>query len=572
MMMSSVLKTLSVALVVGHASTLTSSTPPPFDPSLTYETFQGPAVNLRSGQISNTANDFGPFPMPKGSVAVRFFNSTVVDAEGVEVSMAELYVHHYLMFSNPDLQPGPTHQGGFCANLANVWGIGAELRGLTYYYPSPFAIILEGTETFGANLHFIRTSNVPKDGVQQCIECECLDSNPPLHNKGTVSCCPDGDQCYGMQNSTIQDGKDYFLQYTVGYESVTEHHKDLTVFGMDVTSTHTDDCGIQYQVPALKDGEIHTLQTMIDVDVNWTVAFMETHQHIGGVNLTVEHFRNGAIVGPDKFLCAPSAIYGNGTEVGNEAGYLVSIPTCSWKDGYNVAAGDQLRITSYYSNRGLANGKPWHSGVMGLVYLAAVTSQTKEQECLERLHRLCGAPPYAYSCLNCAKQAEGDLLAHGCTIPMVKAECSKTTGAGSVPAPNEVSNMTFFSIQTDAGVLLNLTGPVGGWIAIGLNNLAPVMNTTTVIVYSNDANGKPVLSARKLGPHTGGVVVAPVLEANITVEGGLVNIMFISPQNEMQTTGPDNVGDQNPSCWLFAQGTTMEFGYHGSTRGYTCIN
>ena len=45
---------------------------------------------------------------------------------------------------------GPTHSGGFCANLANVWGIGAELRGVTYRYPKGYAIVLEGDEVFGA--------------------------------------------------------------------------------------------------------------------------------------------------------------------------------------------------------------------------------------------------------------------------------------------------------------------------------------------------------------------------------------------------------------------------------------
>eukprot|EP00040_Diaphanoeca_grandis_P005251 m.32022 g.32022 ORF g.32022 m.32022 type:complete len:572 (+) comp16568_c1_seq1:1635-3350(+) len=543
------------------------------DTSLTYETFLSPAVNLKSGQIANTASTFGPFPMPKGKVAVRFFNSTVVDSTGAEVSESELYVHHYILFSNPDVinDKGPTHVGGFCSNLANVWGIGAELRGVTYYYPSPYAIILLGTETFGANLHFIRTSNVPQDLVQPCIECECPDSNPPLHNKGAVACCPDGDQCYGMQNSTLMDGKDYFLKYTVGYESVAEHHQDLTVFSMDATATHTDDCGIQYQVPALADGEIHTLQTMIDVNVNWTVVFMETHQHIGGVNMTVEHFRNGAVVGPDKFLCAPAARYGNGTEPGNELGYLVDIPTCVWNDGYNISAGDQLRITSYYSNRGLAGGKPWHSGVMALVYLAAVTSQTAKDRCLERLHYECGVPPYSYDCLGCAQNFEADLLEHGCTIPVVKAECSKTAGAGNIPAPDEVHSMSLQTIQRDTGTLINITAPVGGWFGVGFNNNAPAMNTTLAIIYSNGADGKPGLSARTLGPHTGGVVMAASLPANITVVDGLVNIQFLRTNAKLSSVN-EGAGQQNPGCWLFAQGTTMDFGYHGSTRGFTCYN
>ena len=75
----------------------------------------------------------------------------------------------------------------------------------------------------------------------------------------------------------------HVFRYTVGFEPVTEEHQELTVFSMDVTSTHTSDCEIQYNVPALADGEIHTLQTDVSVDVNWTVVFMYLHQHIGGV-------------------------------------------------------------------------------------------------------------------------------------------------------------------------------------------------------------------------------------------------------------------------------------------------
>ena len=84
-----------------------------------------------------------------------------------------------------------------------------------------YAIVLEGDEVFGADLHFIRTTHVPGSVLQDCIECRCVDADPPLHPKGQVSCCPDGTQCYGMANSTLHDAKDYFLQYTVGYEPAT---------------------------------------------------------------------------------------------------------------------------------------------------------------------------------------------------------------------------------------------------------------------------------------------------------------------------------------------------------------
>jgi hypothetical protein len=51
---------------------------------------------------------------PESAQAVRSFNSTVVDANGNDVTATELYVHHYILFSNPNM-PGPTHVGGYCA-------------------------------------------------------------------------------------------------------------------------------------------------------------------------------------------------------------------------------------------------------------------------------------------------------------------------------------------------------------------------------------------------------------------------------------------------------------------------
>ena len=61
------------------------------------------------------------------------------------------------------------------------------------------------------------------------------------------------------------------------------------------------------------------LQTNVTVDVNWTVVFMELHQHIGGVGMSVEHFRGGRPVlqgplvlqgpPPSPFVCSAAPVY-----------------------------------------------------------------------------------------------------------------------------------------------------------------------------------------------------------------------------------------------------------------------
>ena len=59
-----------------------------------------------------------------------------------------------------------THGGGccmigLCPNVDSAFGIGAELRGISYDFPAPYAKVMTGTEKWTSNLHFIRTTNVP---------------------------------------------------------------------------------------------------------------------------------------------------------------------------------------------------------------------------------------------------------------------------------------------------------------------------------------------------------------------------------------------------------------------------
>ena len=142
---------------------------------------------------------------------------------------------------------GGTINAGYCSNLGNVWGIGAEIRGVVYNYPAPYAIMVTGHETWTVNMHLIRTTNVPDQDLQDCIECNCANSAPPLNPLGGVACCPDGGQCWGMHNSTLNDAKNYYLKYTIGYAPVTPDVVPLNVITLDVTASQTSDCHIEYQ-------------------------------------------------------------------------------------------------------------------------------------------------------------------------------------------------------------------------------------------------------------------------------------------------------------------------------------
>jgi hypothetical protein len=531
-----------------------------------FETYKSPPVKLKTGQIANTnANDY-PLEFPKGSVAIRHFTSRVVDEDGNGVPLNDLYVHHWLIFNGG-------MNAGMCASLPNIWGIGAELNGVRYEYPAPYAFVTTGTETWSANLHFIRTGpNVTN--VQDCIECRCADADPPLHPHGSVGCCMDQSQCYGMEDWRLDDSKNYYLEYEIGYVPVTADVVPLSIYSFDVTSTHTTDCLTQYDVPKLLPGQNDTRTNTNVVPTDMNITFMEVHQHIGGIGFSVEHLRNGHKIGD---ICSVAPIYGTGTGVGNEKDYVVDIPTCEWSTGslYPVKKGDELKLTSVYSGKTLPGGNPWHGGVMGLVFLAAVATPDPQAMCLTALHDMCGPPVYdsGQACLSCAKQAEKWL--HGCTEAWVRAECAKNHDDGNFPPPPSVSGMHFHILPADGTKTrfqANLTCPSSGWCGIGVHTDPPQMFNSTAFTYVESASGKMVLQQRTLGNHNPGTVEIADYPMDVTVVDGVTHILFnITNQPSNQALQSLAVGGYNV-CILFAQGANeLALQYHGSARGFSCL-
>jgi len=345
---------------------------------MTYRKFRSPPISLRSGQIVNTLSNWGPLEWVEGPIAIRHFDGKIVDSEGNFVPLTELYVHHWVIYKMDQDRQVFFPNGGLCPNLPNIFGIGAELFYTVYDYPAPYAIVSTGDEVWTANMHLIRTTNVPD--VQSCIECHCPTSRPPADPFGGIICCPDRAMCWGMENSTLQDFKDYYLEYTIGYVNVTKDVIPLTVFSLDVTAQQTTDCRTEYQVPAQQPGQFHVLETFADIPNNWSITYFEGHLHIGGVNLTATLVRNGRELGP---ICTAHPIYGTGSGPGNESGYIVGIPPCHFDPPVEVLAGDRIKITSVYDSRTIAGGHPWHEGVMGLIFVAAVAHLTPEQQCIE---------------------------------------------------------------------------------------------------------------------------------------------------------------------------------------------
>lgn len=105
--------------------------------------------------------------------------------------------------------------------------------------------------------------------------------------------------------------------------------------------------------------------------------------------------------------------------------YVVSIPTCEFAHGYKVKAGDDILVTSQYTNRHIPGGHNWHEvkfgpvllncchtilmhtmqGVMALGYIFAEAAPAPALTCKNWLFHYCGSPPYrsGEQCDSCAK-------------------------------------------------------------------------------------------------------------------------------------------------------------------------
>jgi len=528
------------------------------DPPLTYATFKSPPVKLRSGQIANTRNEDYPLQFPPGPIGVRYFVSRVVDEKGNNVSVTDMYVHHYLIYN------GFTN-GGLCPNLPNIWGVGAEMQNVVYDYRYPTAVLLTGQEQWTVNLHFIRTSNVPAALVQDCIECRCKDSDPPLHPHGEVNCCIDQAQCWGMENSTIMDAENFYLEYTIGYVPVTPDIVPLSIFSLDATATTTTDCQVNYDIPGLAPGQIHVQQSDNVIPDDWNVTYVEVHQHIGGEGMNIEHYRQGAYIGQ---LCNSTPQY---LPKGDGEGHLVDIPPCHFYPQYQLKKGDVLRLMSNYSARTLPGGNPWHAGVMGLIYIAATANPDAKTTCLNAMHYYCGAPIYPSSsnCIQCISNPfiAAKLKEQGCISDWLQQECAKNNDGGNIPPPDEVHNMSLkvTSAGPAGSAKFNFNCPTGAWCAIAANvDGQPLMENATAFVYSKTGSSY-TFQERTLGNHNSGVVTNPAYPATITTKDGIVNFQF-------EASAKIEPGTKRV-CFLFAQGTagTDTFGYHGSTRGFMCL-
>jgi hypothetical protein len=371
-------------------------------------TFLSPKIVLGPGEVAEKY--FYNVDFPRGHIAIKNFSAEVVDEVGNPVPLYETYLHHWLIVRYY-IRKGveiPNHSSylgfqqsdfivvknsGLCeAGLSQYFGLGSETRKTQSHVPDPYGIVVgnedeipEGyEERWLLNVHAIDTRGT--EDKLRCTECKCDLYNVTVNKNGRplrpgyiggLECCYDGVRCRLEQGFNHESGKrGLFMRYKIEYVDWDSSIVPVKIYIFDVTDrwrkseeSITDNsrhiCQIEYQVDSGENSVIeesdssctNKRKVSLSIPTGGDVIYAVAHQHTGGIG--------SALYGEDgRVLCKSYPTYGNGKEVGNEAGYIVGMSTCYPKPGsVTISAKETLTLESNYSS------SVRHTGVMGLFYI-----------------------------------------------------------------------------------------------------------------------------------------------------------------------------------------------------------
>lgn len=349
------------------------------------KTFRSPSFTLGPGDV---ADKYMVVDMPQGHIALRSFNTQVVNEDGVPVPLYETYLHHWVLhrFYDPTSsgglrKPELASNNGICGSgqLTQLFGLGSETRLTDTEIPAPYGIVIGDPERVPAgydeewvlNVHAIDTrGTVDSRGCTECV-CELYNVSVgytgkpiPAGYEGGLDCCFDDTHCI-LRPEYSGPERVLYMEYYVSWVDMSDEVVPVTVYILDVTDgkksiDEADTCEVEYTVPKCPEGEsncIHKAENVNFFPVGGDVVYGVAHQHSGGIGSTLYN-EDGTEI------CTSNPTYGNGTDPGDEAGYIVGMSTCYPTPGATkVRAGEKLRLVSSYSS------DDRHTGVMGLFYL-----------------------------------------------------------------------------------------------------------------------------------------------------------------------------------------------------------
>ncbi|GMI76655.1 hypothetical protein like AT5G61820 [Hibiscus trionum] len=369
--------------------------------------FLTPKIVLGPGSVANRY--FYNVDFPKGHIAVKDFNAELVDEQGNPVPLYETYLHHWAVMkyyarigageiselvdnlNSSDYISG--RNDGICQDDVNddFFGAGSETRKTERRVPDPYGIELGNPadlpsgfeEKWQINVHAIDTRGVvDKLG---CAECRCdlynvtkdkLGRPLSADYNGGLSCCYEGTQCrlkQGFQGIK----RNVYLKYTVKWVDMDTSILPVRVYLFDITDqwkrtsnstgiNSEHDCKVEYEIePCNATGWAHegcfdTKRVSLDMTFSGYMVSGFGHQHAGATGSAI--YREDG-----RVMCSWKPIYGQGQEVGNEAGYIVGISSCYPEPGtMKISKGETLVLESNYSSIRR------HTGVMGMfsIYVA----------------------------------------------------------------------------------------------------------------------------------------------------------------------------------------------------------
>lgn len=304
---------------------------------------------------------------------------------------------------------------------------GAEFRGTPTTLPAPYAFAMENiTEeyAFMALMHFLDMHGASDVGHQR-FECPCTKARQFNFEDGTI----DGVKPlpFGCSQELIDQGNPscsletyqggyrccengVFLTDDIPGPLAMSHPLQMKItvtYYEDLQSpqivTHTNCCdasgnstakgNIEYDVPQCPAGtppELceHIVTSVQPLDLSLRhhghsshpdrlldLVHAWGHQHIGAIGMELWNEQTG------QLLCKTQPRYGNGTQVGNEAGFLVGIPPCVWGPPPlpappRLRARDLIRTVARYNS-----SVPRH-GVMSLWLMEAAPVPGGQSELL----------------------------------------------------------------------------------------------------------------------------------------------------------------------------------------------
>lgn len=371
------------------------------------KTYMTPLFTLKPGSV--VERFYYNTNFPKGRIAIKSFDVEVVDEAANPISLFQTYLHHWGIlryYQHKDTKDPNTNtpftqlhkpnfiiasNNGVCQKhaLPQFFGTGADSRKTSSFLPNPYGIEVGNEkevplgyeEKWVLNIHVIHTRGV-EDRIG-CIECKRYLYNVTKDGLGVtleddyiggLRCCYDQTQCQVKEGYEGEE-RNLYVRYTIKWVDWDDNLViPLKVYIFDVTDTwkplidsteafEGHNCLVEYNVGSCSSinmrGDQCNATKMVKLfsPTSGYIIYGMAHLHIGGLG--------SMLYGEDgRHLCSSSPIYGNGSEIGNEDGYVVGMSTCYPKPGsVKINNKEMLTLISKY------DPTQNHTGVMGLFHI-----------------------------------------------------------------------------------------------------------------------------------------------------------------------------------------------------------